>query len=838
MRLSRYLFLPVRVLFCLVTLLSSLFTLMAFIPFTYEQVHKGGAIEGWLVFVRFQPYIHLIVLMMLASSLREELSHPRTKVLTWGFLVGEGCFGAVCLFYPVLKHLPNNRLSFVFSLILLSPLLVLFAIDWLARVETLSWGKSQEIHSTKFFWAATSAALFVSALYGGLCYMHQSPPRGEALLHNGWTLAMGWSMVSHLILFMGFFVLFNLVNGFAGLFSKGAKIEFVASNGLIGCGAYLLFQGVAFPPIGFYGWPAETYAVLLSLALVGMLAGTSLRVQTEEAETIIEDGIGLSLRLFGIGRHSSLLLNLTLLVVISLFFVMLITSVAAYDWNFLAQKLLASFMWVFTLGCFYSMTKVSHPSKSARMLAAVILILITYKTLEASTSRWWGLLDEGSKDPRATLESYSKFDTSFQLTQRILSPPNKGNDSFFQFLTHNTNIPRSVQLKPVDIKLVENLQLTSGTQHHVFIFVIDSLRRDYLSPYNPAVQFTPSIQNFAAESVVFENTFTRYGGTGLSEPSIWVGGMLVHQQYVTPFAPMNSLQKLLQAENYDCFVSRDSILETILPTWPALSELDKGTSTLRLDLCKTLDELKKDISEQKASGKPLFAYTQPQNIHISVINREGKSVLDKGPYDGFYAPYASRLRRIDRCFGEFIDFLKKTGMYEQSIIILTADHGESLGEDGRWGHAYTIFPEVLRIPLIVHLPSTLQTQVKANPKAVAFSTDITPTLYSLLGQKPLISGELFGHPLFSWASSGPDQPKSTDYLVVSSYGAVYGVLNGQGNELYIADAVNYRNYLYDLSRQPLGVAVTVPDSVRERNERIIREQISAIGNFYGYASGL
>ena len=811
---------------------------MAFIPFTYEQVHKGGAIEGWLLFVRFQPYANLFILTLLAFSLHDELLNPRTKVLTWGFLLGEACFGVTCLFYPVLKHLPNNQWSFVFSLILLSPLLVLFAIDWLGHMKALHWGKSQEIHSTHFFWAATSAALFVSALYGGLCYMHQTPPRGEALLHNGWGVAMGWSMVSHLILFMGFFVVYNLVNGFAGLFSEGAKIEFVASNGLMGCAAYLLLQGVAFPPIGFYGWPAETYAVLLSLTLVGMLAGTTLRLQTEEAENLIEDGIGLSLRLFGVGRHSSLLLNLTLLVGITAFFVILIIRVAAYDWNFLAQKLLASFMWVFTLGCFYSMTKVSRPSKSFRMLAAVILISITYKTMEASTSRWWGLLDGGTKDPRTTLESYSKFDTSFQLTQRILSPPNKGNDSFFQFLTQNTNIPRSVQLKPVDIKLVENFQVTPGTRPHIFMFVIDSLRRDYLSPYNPAVQFTPSIQQFAAESVVFENAFTRYGGTGLSEPSIWVGGMLVHQQYVTPFAPMNSLQKLLQAESYTCFVSRDSILETILSPWPALSELDKGAATLRLDLCRTLDKLKKDIGEQKTSGKQLFAYTQPQDIHISVINREGKNVLDKGPYDGFYAPYASRLRRMDSCFGEFIDFLKKTGMYEQSIIILTADHGESLGEDGRWGHAYTIFPEVLRIPLIVHLPSTLQTQVRANPKALSFSTDITPTLYSLLGQKPLISGELFGHPLFSSGASGPDQPKSTDYLIVSSYGAVYGVLNGQGNQLYIADAVNYRNYLYDLSRQSLGVSIPVPDSVRERNEQFIREQISAIGHFYGYASGL
>ena len=32
------------------------------------------------------------------------------------------------------------------------------------------------------------------------------------------------------------------------------------------------------------------------------------------------------------------------------------------------------------------------------------------------------------------------------------------------------------------------------------------------------------------------------------------------------------------------------------------------------------------------------------------------------------------------------------GDYERSIIVLTSDHGDSLGEDGRWGHAYTVFP--------------------------------------------------------------------------------------------------------------------------------------------------
>ena len=264
--MTRYLFLPVRVMFCLVILLSSLYSLMAYIPFTYEQVHKGGAIEAWLVFVRFQPYAHWLTLFLLAYTLRGELSNPRTKMLTGGFLLFESLIGVLCLFHPVLRHLQNNSSSFVLSLILLTPLFGLFAIDWFGRAKALSWSKPEELNSTHFFWAAGSAALFVSVLYGWLCYLHQPPGHAEDLLHNGWAVAMGWSIASHIILFMGVFVLFNFVNGVAGLFQSGAKIEFIASNVLIGCGAYFLLQRIAFPPIGFYGGPAWTYAIFLSLA--------------------------------------------------------------------------------------------------------------------------------------------------------------------------------------------------------------------------------------------------------------------------------------------------------------------------------------------------------------------------------------------------------------------------------------------------------------------------------------------------------------------------------------------------------------------------------------------
>jgi arylsulfatase A-like enzyme len=60
---------------------------------------------------------------------------------------------------------------------------------------------------------------------------------------------------------------------------------------------------------------------------------------------------------------------------------------------------------------------------------------------------------------------------------------------------------------------------------------------------------------------------------------------------------------------------------------------------------------------------------------------------------GFFPAVASSIRRIDGCLGSFIDFLKRTNRYDNSIVILTADHGDSLGEEGRWATRFSLCPK-------------------------------------------------------------------------------------------------------------------------------------------------
>jgi hypothetical protein len=168
-------------------------------------------------------------------------------------------------------------------------------------------------------------------------------------------------------------------------------------------------------------------------------------------------------------------------------------------------------------------------------------------------------------------------------------------------------------------------------------------------------------------------------------------------------------------------------------------------------------------------------------------------------------------------------------------VEMWSDHparAEALGEEGRMsrGSAYTLYPEIVRIPLVVRLPPDVSVRVSSDGGSPAYSTDITPSLYYLAGHRLVLRHELFGWPLFT---EKPQERRSvkaarSGYLPAASYGALYGMLSGDGRDLYVANALNYRRYRFDLGAARAG-AQPVSDS-REQDERI-RSAILAINRF-------
>jgi len=798
-------------------LLTAVYCLVAYVPFTYHEV-RGAHLLPWLDrFVAIHSSLCLAMVGVVAPLLIGPWRRGGiARVLAAALAAVQFGLAFVSSVHPILANLENNTASLAWGALALAPLAGLAAAEIAAYAGTVEWTekpKGQGIPQS----AAWSCGVFVSLLYAGVLVC-----RGAARLPlPEVATAFGSSLLAHLVLFLAAFLALECISALAGLCAEPARVEFWACHLLLAGGIAFLLRTVVCPAAGFSGGLANLAALLLGGVLAALNAGVALWLAAGQA---LSDGIAAAAGVVTLGPTRSWWTPLFSVLLVTAAGGAIAVKSAALDWNYLLQKLTAAAVWLVSFGCFYTIGARRTKPRSVALVAVPLVVLGAYRGLEAAAPQAEPLLDH-----------WAGYDASFLLARQFLTPP-RPDGSFYQFLNQNTNIAASVHIEPVPVNLVETFRPVEEPPPHIFLFTIDSLRRDYLAPYNPAVPFTPAIAAFARESTVFENAFTRYGGTGLAEPSIWTGAMLLHKQYITPFAPMNALEKLISAEHCQVLISRDSILQTILNPAPGEVELDPPDAAMSLDFGRSLARLEDELKRREANAPPVFVYTQPQNLHVSVIQRERASVPAGEEYPGFYAPYASRVKRIDEAFGEFIAFLKQRGLYDRSIVVLTADHGDSLGEEGRWGHAYTLFPEIVRIPLIVHLPENLKAKYAADPGGLTFSIDVAPTLYYLLGQRPIEKNELFGQPLFTETPEERRRDPAAEYLLASSYGAVYGILGQGGRRLFIADGVNYRDYLFDIT--PTAASPRSLDARFEQEQQeLIRKRILAIDRFYHFGNG-
>ena len=193
---------------------------------------------------------------------------------------------------------------------------------------------------------------------------------------------------------------------------------------------------------------------------------------------------------------------------------------------------------------------------------------------------------------------------------------------------------------------------------------------------------------------------------------------------------------------------------------------------------------------------------------------------------------------VDKCLGEFFDYLKQRGMYDDSIIIVTSDHGDATGEFGRISHSTLIWPEVMQVPLIVHLPHQMRAQLVYDDTRVATLTDITPTLYYLLGHRPIEQNPMYGRPLFAETREELDHYPRKDVLLASDVRAVYGILTGDGRYLYTTYDSPAESYLFDLAADPNAEHNILSPQLKQRYDEEILGHLHMVSDFYGYKPGV
>jgi arylsulfatase A-like enzyme len=112
---------------------------------------------------------------------------------------------------------------------------------------------------------------------------------------------------------------------------------------------------------------------------------------------------------------------------------------------------------------------------------------------------------------------------------------------------------------------------------------------------------------------------------------------------------------------------------------------------------------------------------------------------DEVPLDELRERYAAEVAYVDRAVGELFAELERLGLYRESLIVFTSDHGEGLGEHTLVGHVERLSDELIHVPLIVRVPDAdpRKPELARSARNLASHLDVVPTLLELVGLPPL-----------------------------------------------------------------------------------------------------
>jgi len=810
-----WLFTTLKLLWGIYLVLTSIYCLLAFLPYTYFALIKAPPYEWMPWFAHHQALLYWLALLAVgAAQWRRAASRP-----PYALFAALALAGLFLVARPFMPQLQNTWAAYRWSLAALIPL----AITSAAEVRE-HWPRSQSDGGAESLCAYSNAVLIavaVTVLYGAgnelRSYLQTKT------WSFGWAKAelTAWSMISHILVALAVLSVLSLIR----IASRRSRHPRSFNILLVGLSVFILLWiglvGFLNSALSFEGWAAHLYAASLA-AVVTLLLG-SLLLPFISARALMQQR-PIIVIVAGVGA--------------SALAVALPTLIGGGDWNGALQHAFTIVFWITLSLCVFTLRPRTENYSPVAILTVLILAGFTYKSLQATEIFWGKPLGATDDEVARAMENYAVQNTSFQIVHHLL-----GNDraepcgDLCRILREYTNI-RNAEAK-TDLELVDPLLPTKAERPNIFIFVIDSVRPDYLGAYNPQADFTPNLDAFARDSTVLHNVYTQYAGTTLSEPAIWAGAMLLHAHYMQPFSKVNSLEKLANADGYQMMVSYDTVLSQILAPSDNLIKLDANTLWNRFEVCSTIHQAEAALDARPDKARPVLFYAQPMNVHQFAHNDMPRMTTENWHMRaGFNNRIAYELHQVDDCLGPFFAYLKARGLYDSSIIVVTSDHGDATGELGRYSHSTTIYPEIMRVPLIVHLPATMRTRSLYDDTHLSALTDITPSLYYLLGHRPVRANSIFGHPLFVETKAELDEYRRNELFLASDERAVYGLLADNGRTLFTTYDSPAKSFLFDLDSDPNAQHNLLTDALKQKYDEQVIEHLHAVGDFYGYRPGV
>jgi hypothetical protein len=812
--------------------LTSLYCLLAFLPYAY------------CAFIKAPPYLwmpwfthHQGALYWAASAAGVIANWPRfeswTEKKPW-FLCGIALLGASGIYlslHPFLPGLHDDRSAYFWAVAALLPIVGL--AFWRQKSDS-SWETSEPSERAEKSGFGYSSGVIV-ALVISLVYVIGARARIYAESH---TLALHsidlelafWSLVSHLALAIAVLSVLNLICRLAAKSShpRAARRGLIAGSIVIAGSAVLvrLFDNA----MSFDGWAAYAYAGWLALALT--LWGYSLVSPWLDRQGGHSTRPGLSFVC-----RSTTWITMVLLIALALASRSLI---GGEDWNGFVGSSWALVFWIAMGLCLYRLRPARTNHSAVAVIATLLIGAFVYKGMQLTQIFWAKPLGSTDDEISLKLEEYGERDASFQLAHHALgNGRNQACGDLCRILREYTNI-RNTHISQ-GVRLVDDLAPAQGERPNIFVFVIDSMRPDYLGAYNPGqVHYTPNLDGLARDGIVFRNVYTQYAGTSISEPAIWAGAQLLHTHFPQPFDEVNSLRTLARTDGYQLIASYDTVLRQLFSSSDDLTQLDVDKQLWnQYEACSTVEQLESTLDARADKARPVLFFAQPMNVHQFARNEVPSPTSQhwQSP-SGLNSRITYEVHWVDSCLGGFFSYLKQRGLYDNSIIIVASDHGDATGEFGRISHSVSIWPEIMHVPLILHLPARMRQSLVYDEKRLSTLTDIAPTLYYLLAHRPIRQNPLYGRPLVAETKAELDQYRTRDLLLASDVRAVYGILTADGRYLYTTYDSPAQSYLFDLVADPNAERNVLTPSLKQQYDEEIIDYLHALGDYYGYKPGV
>ena len=425
---------------------------------------------------------------------------------------------------------------------------------------------------------------------------------------------------------------------------------------------------------------------------------------------------------------------------------------------------------------------------------------------------------------------------------------------------------------------------------NVLLLILDTVRAQSMSLYGASDPTTPRLDSLAQSAVVFERAIATAPWTVPSHASM-LTGRYPHELTVDWLTPLDdtttTLAQVLSRHGYvtgafmanymmstevrlergfqryrDYGISARQLLVSSavlrrLAYWPRLRRVLGRYDTVNRKRAPAANAELLEWLDQRTARRPFFAVVNYMDAHEvyappapfrgrfgpdSVRHNEmtryglgglgfrlGKAAMTPSQVQGELHAYEESLASLDHHLGALLDSLKARGVLDETVVIVTSDHGEHFGEHKKWEHANTLYPQLLHVPLLVRAPGRAPAGLRV--RDFVSLRDVAATVLAMGPKSAELPGRTLSHhwdttavgstrpvsPILASFSSGtwtPQSPAST------TRGWRSVVLGGQLVIEQVRTPTHFE--VYDLEADPEGTRDLANDARGEAAMRAAR----------------